>query len=124
MFILNPCHPGAWCTLYLQNVIPCSKLASLPTKLQPRHEHPNPIDQVGIGGTGKIVCTQPKESVYLLNFSNPPDNRLVTPFCQAMILALDILEDRYPRGVVVTTSAIGKFYSNGMDIDHAVWTGG
>ena len=65
----------------------------------------------------------PRESVYLLTFSSPPDNRLVTAFCDAVILALDILEHRHPPGVVVTTSAIPKFYSNGMDLEHALWTG-
>lgn len=37
---------------------------------------------------------------------------------------MDILEEKYERGVVVTTSGIEKFYSNGMDIDHSRWTGG
>lgn len=38
------------------------------------------------------------------------------------MLALDILEHRYPAGVVITTSSISKFYSNGMDLDHAAFT--
>lgn len=75
-------------------------------------------------GTGTITVSLPRPSIYLLTFSNPPDNRLVTPFCQAFILALDILEEKYERGVLVTTSAIEKFYSNGMDVEHARWTAG
>jgi hypothetical protein len=39
-----------------------------------------------------------------------------------MLLALDILEFSHPPGVVVTTSAIAKFYSNGLDLGHATST--
>ena len=46
------------------------------------------------------------------------------PFCQAILLALDIIESRYPPGVVITTSGISKFYSNGLDLDHASFTPG
>ncbi|TPX08876.1 uncharacterized protein E0L32_009694 [Thyridium curvatum] len=80
---------------------------------------------------GSIVATQPYPAVYLLTFSSPSDNRLTTPFCAAMLRALDLIEfgDYGPPGVVVTTSAIPKFYSNGLDLDHAqdnapgYWTG-
>jgi hypothetical protein len=68
---------------------------------------------------GTIVCTSPAPQVYVLNFASPPDNRLVTSFCQSLLLALDIVEFSHPPGVVVTTSSITKFYSNGLDIDHA-----
>ena len=74
--------------------------------------------------TGTIVCTTPAPQVYLLTFAAPPDNRLVTSFCQSLLLALDIIEFSHPPGVVVTTSAIGKFYSNGLDLDHASSTEG
>ena len=33
--------------------------------------------EVPIGKNGAVVCTQPKELVYLLTFASPPDNRLV-----------------------------------------------
>ena len=36
------------------------------------------------------------------------------------MLALDILEHRFPRGVVITTSSIAKFYSNGLDYENAI----
>jgi len=49
---------------------------------------------------------------------------MVTSFCQSLLLALDIIEFSHPPGVVVTTSAIGKFYSNGLDLVHANSTEG
>lgn len=67
---------------------------------------------------GTFVCTSTAPGVYLLTFTSPPDNRLTTAFCQAFILALDIIEFSYPPGVVITTSGIPKFYSNGLDIEH------
>ena len=33
---------------------------------------------LGVGGSGKIVCTQPRPQIYLVTFTNEPDNRLVT----------------------------------------------
>lgn len=62
--------------------------------------------------------------MYLLTFTSPPDNRLTTPFLEAFMLALDIIEERFEKGVVVTTSGIPKFYSNGLDLQHAVETPG
>jgi hypothetical protein len=74
--------------------------------------------------TGTVVCTSPSSGVYVLTFTSPPDNRLLTPFCQALLLALDILEFSYPHGVVITTSGIQKFFSNGLDLEHASSTTG
>jgi enoyl-CoA hydratase/carnithine racemase len=74
--------------------------------------------------TGVIVCTNPAPLVYLLTFNSPPDNRLTTAFCAALNLALDIVEFSYPPGVLITTSAIAKFYSNGLDLEHAQKTPG
>ncbi|CZT45922.1 related to enoyl-CoA hydratase/isomerase [Rhynchosporium secalis] len=74
--------------------------------------------------SGAVVCTTPAPGVYVLTFTSPPDNRLVTAFCQAIILALDILEFSHPHGVVITTSGIQKFYSNGLDLEHASNTTG
>lgn len=49
----------------------------------------------------------------------------MTPaFCKAFVLALDIVEHRFPKGVVVTTSAITKFFSNGLDYESAIKTKG
>ncbi|KAH8650144.1 enoyl-CoA hydratase/isomerase family protein [Xylariales sp. PMI_506] len=77
-------------------------------------------DHVG----GEIVCTEPAPQVYLLTFASPPDNRLTPAFNSAMLTALDLVEHKYPTGVLVTTSSIGKFYSNGLDLQLAVRTPG
>ncbi|KAK5219406.1 hypothetical protein LTR72_007790 [Exophiala xenobiotica] len=69
---------------------------------------------------GSFICTQAAPQVYLLSFSSPPDNRLTPAFNQAFLLALDIIEHRLPKGVVVTTSSITKFYSNGLDYENAI----
>lgn len=69
---------------------------------------------------GNFVCTQAGQNVYLLSFSSPPDNRLTPAFNQTFLLALDIIEHRLPRGVVITTSSITKFYSNGLDYESAI----
>ncbi|KAI4117324.1 MAG: hypothetical protein LQ345_002413 [Seirophora villosa] len=69
---------------------------------------------------GSIICTQPSQRVYLLTFDSPPDNRLTPAFCTSFILALNILDRRFPKGAVLTTSAIPKFYSNGLDYESAV----
>ncbi|KAJ5528362.1 hypothetical protein N7513_012521 [Penicillium frequentans] len=82
-----------------------------------------PITSTG----GSIVCTNPSQdhqNVYLLTFTSPKDNRLTPTFIDALILALDIIEHRYPKGVVITTSGIAKFYSNGLDLELAMSTEG
>jgi enoyl-CoA hydratase/carnithine racemase len=68
---------------------------------------------------GSFVCTQAAPQVYLLSFANPPDNRLTPSFNLTFLLALDIIEHRLPKGVVITTSSITKFYSNGLDFENA-----
>lgn len=78
---------------------------------------------------GSIVCTNPttseeEKNIYLLTFTSPKDNRITTSFINAFLLALDILEHRFPKGVVITTSGIPKFYSNGLDLDHVASTEG
>ena len=79
-----------------------------------------PLDAPISDAKGNFTCTSPAPKVYLLTFSSPPDNRLTPAFNKAFLLALDILESRFPKGVVVTTSAIPKFYSNGLDYEAAV----
>lgn len=84
-----------------------------------------PIAPLDTHPGGQIVCTSPAPKVYLLTFSSPPDNRLTTPFCRALLSALDVIEfGGYPPGVLITTSAIQKFYSNGLDLAHAIETDG
>ena len=86
-----------------------------------------PITSTG----GSIVCTNPtanqnqeQQNVYLLTFTSPKDNRLTPTFIDAFLLALDIIEHRYPKGVVISTSGIAKFYSNGLDLELAMSTEG
>ncbi|KAK1596678.1 enoyl-CoA hydratase/isomerase [Colletotrichum navitas] len=83
-----------------------------------------PIEPFGPHVGGSIVCTTPAPLVYLLTWSSPPDNRLTTPFCRAFLAALDLVEFAHPAGVLVTTSAVPKFYSNGLDLEHAMTTPG
>ncbi|KAL4727220.1 hypothetical protein ACLX1H_006121 [Fusarium chlamydosporum] len=83
-----------------------------------------PIPQCGPHVGGTLTCTEPSPRVYLLTMNSPPDNRLTTPVLKAFLNALDIIEFGYPHGVVATTSGIQKFYSNGLDLEHAVATDG
>lgn len=69
---------------------------------------------------GSIICVQPSPQVYVLSFSSPPDNRLTAAFNATFLLALDMIEHRFPKGVLVSTSSITKFYSNGLDYENAV----
>ncbi|KAL2144317.1 hypothetical protein VTI28DRAFT_9225 [Corynascus sepedonium] len=82
-----------------------------------------PIPPLGAHPGGAIVATEPAPAVYLLTITSPPDNRLTTASCTAMLDALDLIEfGGYKPGVVVTTSGIDKFYSNGLDLEHALST--
>ncbi|KAI0106491.1 enoyl-CoA hydratase/isomerase [Nemania sp. FL0031] len=85
-----------------------TQLFSVP--IPPRASHPG----------GSIVCTTPAPRVYLLTFTSPNDNRLTPEFCGAFMAALDIIEFEQEPGVVVTTSGIPKFYSNGLDLELAM----
>jgi enoyl-CoA hydratase/carnithine racemase len=89
---------------------PVKQLFSLP--IPPFEKHP--------GGT--ITCTEPRERIYLLTWTSPADNRLTTPFLETLAKALDLVEFSNKPGVLVTTSGIPKFYSNGLDLAHAVAT--
>lgn len=83
-----------------------------------------PLFTLPIGASGSIVCTLPSPKVYLLTFQSPPDNRLKPDLLSAWMLALDIIELKYPKGVVVSTSGVAKFYSNGLDLELATKTEG
>jgi len=79
--------------------------------------------QLPIAATkGAVIASEVQPQVYLITFASPPDNRLLTDFCKAFHLALDIIEAKHEPGVVITTSGITKFYSNGLDLEHAVST--
>ncbi|KAI5865419.1 enoyl-CoA hydratase/isomerase family protein [Durotheca rogersii] len=89
----------------------------------------NELFTIPIPGTeahpgGAIVCTTPAPQVYLLTWSSPTDNRLTPAFNTALMTALDAIEFGQAPGVVVTTSAIAKFYSNGLDLQLALSTPG
>ncbi|MGH7966366.1 MAG: hypothetical protein ACRERD_31825, partial [Candidatus Binatia bacterium] len=93
------------------------------TMSKPLFTIPIPACDPHPGGT--ITATEPNPGVYLLTWVSPPDNRLTTPFLRALLSALDVIEfGGYPPGVVVTTSGIPKFYSNGLDLSHATQTEG
>ncbi|KAF2963269.1 hypothetical protein GQX73_g10315 [Xylaria multiplex] len=83
-----------------------------------------PIPAISSHPGGSIVCTTPAPRVYLLTFTSPNDNRMTPEFCRAFLIALDIIEFEYEPGVVVTTSGIKKFYSNGLDLALAQSTPG
>lgn len=70
------------------------------------------------GGTITLhSLPHPYSKVYILTFTSPPDNRLTPPFLTTFLLALSILEHHpsLPPGILLTTSGIPKFYSNGLD---------
>ncbi|RYP68101.1 hypothetical protein DL771_006843 [Monosporascus sp. 5C6A] len=83
-----------------------------------------PIQPMEAHQGGSIVCTSPAPQVYLLTWNSPPDNRLTPAFCSALMSALNIIEFGYPPGVLITTSAVSKFYSNGLDLELAIATPG
>ncbi|KAK4122556.1 ClpP/crotonase [Parathielavia appendiculata] len=84
-----------------------------------------PIPPLGAHPGGAIVATEPAPAVYLLTITSPPDNRLTTASCTALLDALDLVEfGSYKPGVLVTTSGVPKFYSNGLDLEHALATEG
>ncbi|KAK4640171.1 hypothetical protein QC761_604650 [Podospora bellae-mahoneyi] len=83
--------------------------------IPPLNQHP--------GGT--VTVTLPAPAVYLLTITSPPDNRLTTASCTAILDALDLIEfGGYTPGVVITTSGLPKFFSNGLDLEHALGTEG
>lgn len=84
-----------------------------------------PIPPLGAHPGGAVVATEPAPSVYLLTLTSPPDNRLTTASCGALLEALDRIElSSGGGGVVLTTSGLPRFYSNGLDLEHAVSTPG
>ncbi|KAK0662947.1 ClpP/crotonase-like domain-containing protein [Cercophora samala] len=83
--------------------------------IPPLNQHPG----------GAVTVTLPAPQVYLLTITSPPDNRLTTASCTAILDALDLIEfGGYTPGVVITTSGLPKFFSNGLDLEHALGTEG
>ncbi|RMD43466.1 hypothetical protein DV735_g1652, partial [Chaetothyriales sp. CBS 134920] len=71
-----------------------------------------------------FTLTEPSPQIYLLSFTSPPDNRLTPAFLSTFRLALDLILHStvlsLKKGVLITTSTIPKFYSNGLDFESAV----
>lgn len=81
-----------------------------------------PIPQ---GNGGRMILTSPVASVYLLTWESAPDNRLTPSFLHTLIRALEDVSKNVPHSsVLVTTSAIPKFYSNGFNLELAMSTPG
>jgi len=77
---------------------------------------------VPVSTGGSFECTSPSENIYLLSFSSAPDNRVTIPFLNSFLLSLNIIEHKYPKGVLIATSGITKFYSNGFNLDEMLAT--
>jgi Delta3-Delta2-enoyl-CoA isomerase len=59
----------------------------------------------------------PSNSIYILSINSPPDNRLSARCLQTLLKALDIIEQiATGDAVLLTTSEIPKFFSNGFDL--------
>ncbi|BFZ58187.1 hypothetical protein PYCC9005_005249 [Savitreella phatthalungensis] len=68
-----------------------------------------------------------QEEIYVLRMHNGEDNRLTTGLCQAVLTAMDLIERRCPvgtAGALIVTGAHPKFFSNGLDLNHAFETPG
>lgn len=74
-----------------------------------------PWVSVSISGNG---------AYYLVEFDAPPDNRLSKEFIQAYVDALDYVRVKGDPRVLVSTSKITKFFSNGLNYESAISTPG
>lgn len=70
------------------------------------------------------VSVSADDSYYLLEYNSPPDNRYTQSFIGAYLDALDYVRLRGSPRVLVTTSKIPKFFSNGLDFEAAISTPG
>jgi len=79
-----------------------TSMSSHPAHGKPRPKHGDPA---------------PTPPIYLLTHHSPPDNRLSPPFLATYLHALLKLQHGgYAYGLLLTTSSIPKFYSNGLDL--------
>lgn len=72
----------------------------------------------------KLLSLYNTEDYYLIEFHSPKDNRLSNVFIDAFVEAIHYLlatKEDEPKPLV-TTSAIPKFYSNGLDLEAAMKT--
>lgn len=114
-------------SIKLPHKFPPTMTSPSPPQTTPLFTLPIPISSPLQSHPGSLICSTPSPlhpTLYLLTFTSPPDNRLTTTFCQTLLLALDILEFSHPVGAICLTSGIGKFFSNGLDLNHATETEG
>lgn len=70
------------------------------------------------------VSISANDSYYLLEYNSPPDNRYTQSFLQAYLDALDYIRVKGTPRILITTSKIPKFFSNGLDFEAAISTPG
>ncbi|VVT48735.1 uncharacterized protein SAPINGB_P001925 [Magnusiomyces paraingens] len=70
------------------------------------------------------VSVSADDSYYLLEYNSPPDNRYTQDFVIAYLDALDYIRTKGTPRILVTTSRIPKFFSNGLDFEAAISTKG
>lgn len=87
----------------------------------PAAVHPNKAEQ---GQDWVIVSVSADDSYYLLEYNSPPDNRYTAKFIAAYLQALDYIRTQGEPRVLVTTSRLPKFFSNGLDFEAAISTPG
>ncbi|KAG8858278.1 hypothetical protein FRB96_005409 [Tulasnella sp. 330] len=68
--------------------------------------------------SGKFTLNQldaPNQLIYTLSLNSPPENRITPTFVTTLLEVLDVVEHSIPHSaVLVSTSSIVKFYSNGF----------
>ncbi|KAK9470732.1 enoyl-CoA hydratase/isomerase [Dipodascopsis tothii] len=72
-----------------------------------------------------LITLSKTDKYYLITMSHGQDNRMTSAFNMAFLQALDVLETVHlprQRLPLVTTSANPKFFSNGLDLQHAIST--
>ena len=112
--------PPVVCAVLARNFSYSKRLAMPPIPPLFALQIPNLQSSAAGQSAGSFDCVQVAAGIYALSFSSPPDNRLTPAFNATFLLALDIIEHKLPQGVVITTSSITKFYSNGLDYENAI----
>lgn len=82
----------------------------------------HPDKAVKGSGDRIIISESPCGLYYLLEYNALPDNRYSTEFLSAYIDAIDYVRLKGTPKVLVTTSRIPKFFSNGLDFNSAAIT--
>lgn len=78
-----------------------------------------------IGGK-PFIELRSTDKYHVITLNNPPDNRLIPEVLEGYVDALTYLktERKHDPKPLVTTSAIPKFFSNGLDLELAIRTEG